>query len=376
VRDANIITVGTIFRDEFSYSSHPHVAVTKNGTILVVFNQTRRRAYILHPPHDPEYRNVIVRSTDSGNSWSSPEVVPGYQFHGTECASLTVLRNGTVLLNQWFFRWYPLGRARSEPSPEPHLYYPDDFLRELIESGELPTGGKIAYAPEKFVPWARGHGESWVHLSNDDSHSFTESTQVGTNPFHGGYGMRGAVELNDGALLLTLNDIPEYQTIFTVKSYDGGKQWREPTLVARKPGHLFTEAAMVQLKNGDLITAMRDDTTRLLHTCRSSDGGKTWSAPQSTGIDGYPPHLLILSDGRLLCTMGRRQPDFSIRAVVSGDGGNTWDLDEVICIRGNLSNKDLGYPATVELHDHSLLTVYYCQDERGITGVEFARWRI
>ena len=184
------------------------------------------------------------------------------------------------------------------------------------------------------------------------------------------------MELNDGTLLLTLNDIPEYQTIFSVKSSDGGKQWREPILVARKAGHLFTEAAMAQMNNGDIITAMRDDTTKFLHTCRSGDNGKTWSSPQSTRIDGYPPHLLVLSDGRLLCTTGRRQPDFSIRAALSDDGGNTWELDDVICIRGNLPNKDLGYPATVELHDHSLLTVYYCQNEQGITGVEFTSWRI
>jgi hypothetical protein len=74
---------------------------------------------------------------------------------------------------------------------------------------------------------------------------------------------------------------------------------------------------------GDIVALMRDDAARIMHACRSCDGGRTWSAPVSTGIDGYPPHLLVLSDRRLLCTCGRRQPDFSIRAVLSEDGGAT-----------------------------------------------------
>lgn len=358
------------------YSSHPHVALVSGGSILVVFNQTRRHPFILHPPHDPDYRNLLTRSEDDARSWTPPEVVPNYGFHGTECASLTILGNGTVLLNQWMFRWYPLGLSRSAAAPAEPLHFPSTFVRELIESGELSTGKDIESGAERFTPWARGHGDAWVHSSSDGGISFDRSVKLDTRPFHGGYGMRGMLELPDGDLLLPLNDIPEFRTIFTMRSRDKGASWSEPNLVARQDGHQFTEAALVFAADGDIVAAMRDDATRIIHTCRSSDRGNTWSDPVPAGIDGYPPHLLVLSDCRLLCTYGRRERDFGIRAVVSEDRGRTWQLRDFLLIRGKLPNPDLGYPATVQLHDGSLFTVYYCQDRHGVTGIEFTRWRI
>lgn len=280
-----------------------------------------------------------------------------------------------MLLNQWRFRWYPLSLAQAGAVSEP-VQYPEEFVRELIESAELDTGGQIAPAPEDFAPWVRGHGECWVHVSDDHGRSFTNSVQVDTGPFHGGYGLRGCLELDDGTLLLPLNDVPEYCTVFTVRSQDRGHSWQEPHFVARKESHLFTEPALTQTKSGDLLCMMRDDTTRIMHSCRSSDGGKSWSRPESTGIDGYPPHLLTLSDGRVLCTFGMRMPEYSIRAVLSEDDGKSWQLDKVIRIRGNLPNRDLGYPATVLLADGSLFSVFYCQDESGVTGVEFTQWQL
>jgi BNR repeat-like domain len=375
MREANVLSQGVIFRDPYTYASHPHVALAADGELVVVFNQTRRNRFIFHPPHDPQYRNTITRSADGGRTWSAPQVAPHYGFSGTECASLTTLANGRMLLNQWRFRWYPLGLAQAGAVPEP-VHYPEEFVCELIESGELDTGGQIAPTPEDFAPWARGHGECWVHASDDHGQSFTESMKIDTGPFHGGYGLRGCLELGDGTLLLPLNDIPKYRTIFTVRSQDGGQSWQEPNLVARKEGYLFTEPALVQTRSGDILCMMRDDATRIMHSCRSSDGGKSWSEPKPTGVDGYPPHLLALPDGRILCSFGMRMPEYSIRAVLSEDGGKSWQLDKAIRIRGKLPNRDLGYPVTVLLADGSLFSVYYCQDDGGVTGVEFTNWRL
>jgi hypothetical protein len=80
MRHAKILSSGVVCRDVFMYSSHPHAVLTAEGAILVVFNQTRRRPFILHPPHDPGYRNLISRSSDGGKSWTPPEVVPSYEF--------------------------------------------------------------------------------------------------------------------------------------------------------------------------------------------------------------------------------------------------------------------------------------------------------
>jgi hypothetical protein len=46
--------------------------------------------------------------------------------------------------------------------------------------------------------------------------------------------------------------------------------------------------------------------------------------------------------------------------MFSTDNGETWDKDYIL--RDDGSSGDLGYPATVELNDGSLLTVYYQQE--------------
>ncbi|MBI2719084.1 MAG: exo-alpha-sialidase [Rhizobiales bacterium] len=371
--NAQIISQGVIFRDSYLYCSHPHAIATADGAIVAVFNQTRRNLFIFHPPHDPQYRNFITRSTDLGTTWSAPQVAPNYECNGTECASLTQLASGRVLLNQWCFRWYPLDLGR-RLQPEP-LCYPEVFVRELIESAELETGNQIATAPDDFAPWARGHGDSFVHLSDDGGRSFLQTVKIDTGPFHGGYGLRGCLEFPDGTLLLPLNNVPDYHTIFTVTSHDGGASWREPQLVAFREGRLFTEPAMVLTAEGDIVCMIREDATRIMHVCRSADGGSSWSDAEPTGIAGYPPHLLRLADGRLLCSFGMRQPEYSIQAVLSEDHGKSWQRQPVM-IRRHLPNRDLGYPASVLLADGSLFTVYYCQDAGGVTGVEFTRWRL
>src|SRR5690348_11044534 len=105
-----------LFKDQFSYCAHPHLIALPSGELVMAFNRAPRRPFILHPPQEPLFYNVITRSSDGGESWSPPQVVPGYDWHGVECAGLTALPDGTVLLNQWRFRWYPLDVARKLPA--------------------------------------------------------------------------------------------------------------------------------------------------------------------------------------------------------------------------------------------------------------------
>jgi hypothetical protein len=63
------------------------------------------------------------------------------------------------------------------------------------------------------------------------------------------------------------------------------------------------------------------------------------------------------SSGLLVLTYGYRQEPFGQRVAVSSDEGATWEHDWII--RDDTPDYDLGYPATVELADGSLFTVYY-----------------
>ncbi len=364
-----------IHRDPFAYCAHAHAAVASGGTWLVVFNRAPRRDFVLHPPEDPLFHNVITRSADKGESWSSPQVMPGYDFSGTECAGLTVLRNGTVLINQWRFQWYPLALARGL-ADQTGLDYPARFMRGWLTSPEHDAARYAGGAPEDMAPWVRGGGETFAHVSSDNGASFSASALIATAPFSGGYGMRGAAQLADGTIILPLSDVPNYRQVFTVRSSDGGRSWSGPTLIAAGPGHAFEEPAILRAASGKLLVVMRDNETRHLHQTDSSDDGATWSAPRRLPIEGYPAHLLALDDGRLLMTYGWRQPDFGIRAVISSDQGESWDIAQTIRIRGGLPNRNLGYPATIDAGGGSLFTVYYGEDGTGVTCIMGTWWSL
>ena len=59
--------------------------------------------------------------------------------------------------------------------------------------------------------------------------------------------------------------------------------------------------------------------------------------------------------------------------MLSRDGGETWDVDWII--DDECPNWDLGYPATVELKDGSLMTIYY-QNVDGISRIMQRVWKL
>lgn len=364
-----------VHRDVHAYCAHPHMVRAVGGTLVAVFNKVPRRAVVLHPPEDPMYQNMLIRSTDEGETWSAPEPVPGYNKTGMECAGLTALNDGRLLLNQWQFDWRTAGQVRALADPSPYTVA-RDLLTQWSGSPEHNAGIVDLAALGREVPWARGPGRCLIHTSTDRGLSFGNTVTVETAPFSGGYGMRGGVETADGRILLPLSDVPNYRSVFIVESGDGGQNWSTPHLVASGDGHEFEEPAILRGQGERLILVMRDNITRRLHQSVSPDGGRTWSKADPLPIAGYPPHLLRLADGRILLTYGWRQPDFGIRAVLSADDGVNWQTDGTTVIRDNMRNSNLGYPVTIEREDNSLLTFYYGEDDEGVTAILATHWRL
>ena len=58
-----------------------------------------------------------------------------------------------------------------------------------------------------------------------------------------------------------------------------------------------------------------------------------------------------------MCVYGYRLAPFGQRAMISHDDGRTWLAGYVL--RDDGQDGDLGYPASVELQDGSIFTVYY-----------------
>ena len=195
------------------------------------------------------------------------------------------------------------------------------------------------------------------------------TARIDTAPFSGGYGMRGAVRLADGDIVMPLSDVPNYARVFIVRSSDGGHSWSAPAVVADVPGKAFEEPAPLLLDDGAIVMLLRENQTGRLHRTVSHEGGHTWSQPAALPFAGYPADLTQLADGRILCVMAERRPAPRICAVASNDNRPEWRAGAVRTIRAGLRNGDIGYPSSVQRDDGAVYTVYYCQDEHGVTGI-------
>lgn len=107
----------------------------------------------------------------------------------------------------------------------------------------------------------------------------------------------------------------------------------------------------------------------------SNDGGQSFSAPVRL-LDvngGAPAHLMRHSSGALLSVYGYRSEPYGIRYMLSGDLGESWTTDLVL--EDGADTADLGYPASVELSDGSVLTVYYQRSEGG-SAIRCIHWEL
>jgi hypothetical protein len=356
-----------LIRDEHFYHAHPHMAVLGSGSWLLVANRAPRRRVTMHPPQDPDFVNVLIRSDDEGATWSPPAIVPAYGWTGMECAGLTPLGGARVLINQWRFRWYPYTAAPSR-ADEPLLVTAAELKSGLLASTEIADPRVADVAPERLMPWARGGGATFAHVSADAGATWSAPAEIATAPYVGGYGMRGGIVV-DGEILLPLSDIPHYRDVFLVRSGDGGRTWGPPRPVAALPACEFEEPAPLLLADGTILLLLRENVSRTLFAVRSGDAGRTWSAPRPTGMDLYPAHLLALPDGRIAAVVGRRHPPFGIEIRFSRDKGASFDRESPLTVVTGLPNKDLGYPTAALRSDGTLFVAHYHRDAEGVTGI-------
>jgi len=157
---------------------------------------------------------------------------------------------------------------------------------------------------------------------------------------------------------------------FALRTPDRGATWRLIP-IARLRGTLgFNETFMHLMPDGRILALIRTTAPDShLYRSQSADGGLTWSEPERTPIWGYPAHVIQLQHpGALLCVYAHRRHPFGVRAVLSHDGGATWDVAAEKLLRDD-STDVAGYPTSVELEDGSIFTAY----ELGKPGAEGER---
>jgi hypothetical protein len=275
-------------------------------------------------------------------------VIPGYDWYGVECPSLTQLVNGDLLLFQWKWRWMPWPEGAGTRAPG------------LYERASYP--------------WARCNDGAYVHRSRDGGLTWVAGERIDTGPYPGAYTMRSAVELDDGTLLFAVTDIPEWRRIYLLHSIDGGHTWSVGPLVASAPDRQFSEPCILR-EGSRLIVLIREERTGFIHQSDSWDDGVTWTPPYATPMWGCPPHLLALGDGRVLCSYGHRRPPYGVRGCISEDGGETWNVSAEMVLRDDLPTVNVGYPSSILVRPGGVFTAYYAEDD-SVTGIYGTSWEV
>lgn len=144
-----------------------------------------------------------------------------------------------------------------------------------------------------------------------------------------------------------------------VRSTDDGRTWSAPSTLAAA-GH--NETAVLHLGDGRWLAASRTVRTgeeqRGLDLFRSTDNGNTWSLQRPISLERqYPAHLLRLDDGRILLAYSSRCIGmFGIHARLSSDLGCTWSSPVALV---HYEDYDSGYPSSVQRADGAIVTAYY-----------------
>jgi hypothetical protein len=258
----------------------------------------------------------LLRSTDGGRTWVEEGVVwDGSKDERRYCyrtGPVTKLADGTLIIASCRF-------DRSDPDKP--LYNP-------ATEGYLPVDAALFRSRDGGRHWSAPQSVS------------LPGGEVG-NP------IGPIIELSDGCLMLTFetwkaydDPRPPHQRTVAIFSHDQGKTWGEVTPVAdgSSEGLVYWDSSITKLENDRLFALfwtrnLRSDQDLPIHYATSDDGGRTWSSPRSTGIEGHTTCPVYLGEERVLTVYTLRNVERpGIYAVLSEDEGKTWQFKDQVII--------------------------------------------
>lgn len=350
----------------FNYHGWPTVCKDDRG-VLYATASSYRMSHVC-----PAGKNCMYMSFNEGKTWTPPIIVNDSNLDDRDMGIVSL--GGGKMLVTWF-------------SSFSHDYYDHiqdyDWFGDAHKAITKGLGNALRTLPEEEIREALG---SFVKLSDDYGVTWSEPIRIPVTAPH------GPCVCKDGTIVYLGNrmDIHEDENgnrpaVAACVSCDGGHTW---TLAGNVPDgdvisstHTF-EPHVTELPSGRLLGAIRVHCDKLdpsftVFTTYSDDKGKTWSKPVCIGVDGSPPHLMVHSSGAVICSYSRRTNGIrSERAAVSYDGGETWTEDYTINDQLHYVC-DMGYPASVELSDGSILTVYYQRHPgENPTSVLYSVWHL
>ena len=356
--------------DFFGYFGWPSIARMGNGTLIVAASGMRNGHLC------PFGRSVICVSTDDGRHWTSPAVVNDSPFDDRDTGIVPL--EGRGLLLSWFSidsREMSIGSAyKTKGDAEWVGRYERGFSRMTDEDTKRWVG-------------------SWVRISPDLGGTWADPIKVDLTAPHGPIPLRSGELLYLGKEFLAgMEGFLAGKGRIAAMASEDGRKWKRLGWVPIYPGSEegnYYEPHAVELSDGKLLGIIRFQNSpgskkldgiglvdfSLMQT-ESSDGGKTWTCAEPLGFHGSPPHLLRHSSGAVICVYGYRLAPYGERAMVSRDDGKSWRYHYIL--RDDGPGGDLGYPASVELADGSVLTIYY-QKVRSVAekcSLLWSRWTL
>lgn len=310
----------------------PGIVRLPDGQLLVSASERIRHV-------DPFGRNVIVRSSDGGRSWSGPSVFVDTNGDDRD-SSLCVLPDGTLVAS-WF-----INEAWTDPA-------------RMIDEWSAIAG---SIKPDTHRLFRRG----WLRRSHDGGLTWEDRIYPTIVGLHA-----GPSPLHDGSLIYCGSY--EEERYIATRSTDGGKTWgvigtfpvehqwtQKPDGTKTRNRLQFNENHCLEVAPNRILCAMRPTyEPRNVHISISNDAGVTWSKPRDLGVHGYPPTMTRLAGGAVLLVFADRNTPQAIRGLLSWDQGETWDTGNILQIRQFEHNADMGYPSAVEISPGEVLCVYY-----------------
>lgn len=368
----SVIEHGIVNRKEgfFNYQGWPSVCKDENGVLYAV-SSSFRAGHVC-----PFGKTVMYISRDDGKTWSIPMIINDTYMDDRD-AGILYLGNGKLLVS-WFTndQWGKDGNA--------YLRY---ALNENWTQGTIPEkeASKAFLTHPECIPEEFRHGGSYIRISSDYGMTWGPTIAVPVSAPH------GPNLCKDGTLIYLgkthcAGSINTPLCVAAYASTDGGQTWHKRgdcSLPAGSDWMWFVEPHVIELDDGTLLGAARAHTMDGMNrgygtmwTTFSHDGGYTWSAFTCLNVIGFPPHFYKHSSGAVILSYSCREVDtLGIHVLISRDNGKTWE--KKTCIDDRTQSVDIGYPATVELSDGSLLTVYYQRLEQdNHPSILYTKWTL
>ncbi|MFH1006331.1 MAG: sialidase family protein [Candidatus Latescibacterota bacterium] len=371
--------------NSFTYNYPIEGMIRQRGDEIMIRFDSADESRINDDFYYEHYRQIVLSSKDGGLTWE--EIEPDWAYYvplklsdGTlvevvaarqmvsreeQKARLEELGIGSIWREDCLLRWDMWPECMAAELQGKGLTIWDKKVREGSDWRYLPDGVVATHASSDLITRRSADGGlTWKEDRIPDVESFSHFVTC----------FAGSVVLPDDTILIPCYGVKKKQEgaseffesllgsgLFILRSEDRGETYRFIEIPGENSmDRNLDEVSLVSHPSGRVVALFRSDAAGChIHQSISEDGGKSWGVPQRTGMQGLPLNALCLKSGRMLCAYARRWHPAGMRATLSYDGGETWDVASEKVLRDDaLPACFLGGPGVIQLDDESIFAFY------------------